>query len=71
MELKENLSQFDFSQPVNLDNSPENFDSVEKVIKKKFFAEKQKVKSERGNYKLLLLVFVLFLGLIATASISF
>ena len=71
MELKENLSQFDFSQPVNLDNSSENFDSVEKVIKKKLFTEKQKVKSERGSYKLLLLVFVLFLGLIATGSFSF
>jgi hypothetical protein len=44
MELKENLSQFDFSQPVNLDNSPENFDSVEKVIKKKFFCRKTKNK---------------------------
>ena len=43
MELKENLSQFDFSQPVNLDNSPENFDSVEKVIKKKLFSHELKL----------------------------
>ncbi len=70
MEPKEHLSQFDFSQPVNLSNSVENFDSVEKVIKQKLFSEQKKTKSERGNYKLLLLVFVLFLGLIATGSFS-
>jgi len=70
MESKANLSQFDFSQPANLSNSVENFDSVEKVIKQKLFSEQKKAKAERGNYKLLLLIFVLFLGLIATGSFS-